>query len=172
MTVPSRLPILTAAGLIGGLAAAAARAEAPPAQTPAPPAPAQASPYATEKKHMLEEAFDSTIVSTYPDGRTAELWLKRDGTYEAEGRRHEHTFGVWQVNGYKLCLKQRRPFTAPFSYCTDVPKEGLDTPWTGKAFTGEPIHIRRVDGHYDPAIRQAGEGVESGRPEGEAKNGE
>ena len=27
-------------------------------------------------------AFGSTIVSTYPDGRQAELWLKRDGTYD------------------------------------------------------------------------------------------
>jgi hypothetical protein len=103
----------------------------------------------------LEMAFGSTIVSTYPDGRQAELWLKRDGTYEAEGRRHDRTGGVWALktekDGLKLCLKQRRPFSAPFSYCPDVPEGGLDRPWTGKAFTGENISIRLVHGMFDPA---------------------
>jgi hypothetical protein len=105
----------------------------------------------------LEKAFGSTIVSTYPDGRQAELWLKRDGTYEAEGRRHDRTSGVWQLkddkDGMKLCLKQRKPFAAPpfFSYCPQVPDSGLDKPWMGKAFTGERISIRLVRGVYDPA---------------------
>jgi hypothetical protein len=105
----------------------------------------------------LEMAFGSTIVSTYPDGRQAELWLKRDGTYEAEGRRHDRTGGTWQLktdrNGMKLCLKQQRPFAPPpfFSYCPEVPEGGLDKPWTGKAFTGEKISIKLVRGIYDPA---------------------
>jgi hypothetical protein len=105
----------------------------------------------------LEMAFGSTIVSTYPDGRQAELWLKRDGTYEAEGRRHDRTSGTWSIknerDGMKLCLKQRKPIAAPpfFSYCPEVPEGGLDKPWTGKAFTGERISIRLVRGVYDPA---------------------
>jgi hypothetical protein len=103
----------------------------------------------------LEKAFGSTIVSTYPDGRQAELWLKRDGTYEAEGRRHDRTGGVWTVktekDGPKLCLKQRRPFPAPFSYCPEVPEDGVEHPWTGRAFTGEKITIRLVHGMFDPA---------------------
>ena len=32
-------------------------------------------------------AFGNTIVSTYPDGRQAQLWLHPDGSYTAEGRR-------------------------------------------------------------------------------------
>ena len=105
----------------------------------------------------LEMAFGSTIVSTYPDGRQAELWLKRDGTYEAEGRRHDRTSGTWSIkndkDGMKLCLKQRKPFAPPpfFSYCPEVPEGGLDKPWAGKAFTGEKISIRLVRGIYDPA---------------------
>jgi hypothetical protein len=105
----------------------------------------------------LEAAFGSTIVSTYPDGRQAELWLKRDGTYEAEGRRHDRTGGTWQIktdkDGTKLCLKQQRPFAPPpfFSYCPIVPEGGIDKPWAGKAFTGEPISIHLVRGVFDPA---------------------
>lgn len=105
--------------------------------------------------HRLEQAFGSTIVSTYPDGRQAELWLKRDGSYTAEGRRHDRSSGTWRIkddkDGPKLCLKQHAPFPAPFSYCTGVPGGGLDRPWTGKAYTGEQIRIRLVKGIFDPA---------------------
>jgi hypothetical protein len=103
----------------------------------------------------LEEAFDSTIVSTYPDGREAELWLKRDGSYTAEGRRHDRSSGTWQIktdkNGQKLCLRQHAPFPAPFNFCTGVPEGGLDKPWAGKAPTGEATRIRLIRGVYDPA---------------------
>jgi hypothetical protein len=103
----------------------------------------------------LETAFGSTIVSTYPDGRQAELWLKRDGTYESEGRRHDRSSGVWQIKadgkeGHKLCMKQRSPIPAPFSFCTPCP-ERLDRPWTAKAYTGEQISVRLVHGVFDPA---------------------
>jgi len=104
----------------------------------------------------LEKAFGSTIVSTYPDGRQAELWLKRDGSYESEGRRHDRSDGVWQIKGddkqgRKLCMKQRHPFPAPFSFCTPVPEGGVDQPWTAKAFTGEQVSVRLVRGVFDPA---------------------
>lgn len=125
----------------------------------------------------LEMAFGSTIVSTYPDGRQAELWLKRDGTYEAEGRRHDRTSGTWSIkndkDGMKLCLKQRKPFAAPpfFSYCPEVPEGGLDKPWTGKAFTGEKISIRLVHGVYDPAKGGPDEHGENARASREGGNG-
>jgi hypothetical protein len=38
-------------------------------------------------------AFGNTIVSTYPDGRTAKAWLQSDGTYLGEGRRGGRTSG-------------------------------------------------------------------------------
>jgi hypothetical protein len=105
----------------------------------------------------LERAFGSTIVSTYPDGRQAELWLQRDGTYTAEGRRHDRSSGHWQIKGEQLCMKQSSPFPAPFSYCTGVPSGGLDEPWTGKAFTGEQIRIKLIKGldGRDPGARVA-----------------
>jgi len=137
----SILTLTLALPLAAGIAAPAARA-------------AEEAPAAVHDSR-LEMAFGSTIVSTYPDGRQAELWLKRDGTYEAEGRRHDRTSGTWAIKGdkegRKLCLKQHKPIPAPFSYCPEVPQGGLDRPWTGKAFTGEKISIRLVSGMYDPA---------------------
>jgi hypothetical protein len=87
----------------------------------------------------LSPAFEGTIVSTYPDGRTAKLWLAPDGTYTGEGRRKKPSSGRWTLKGEEICLKQVRPFPAPISYCTRLVKGS--TQWSGKAVTGEPIQI-------------------------------
>ncbi|MGH8276755.1 MAG: hypothetical protein ACRETH_08665 [Steroidobacteraceae bacterium] len=95
----------------------------------------------------VEEAFGNTIVSTYPDGRSAELWLSPDGSYAGQGRRHDPSSGHWKVTGAKLCLKQARPIPVPFSWCTPLPGNGLSAAWAGKAPTGETIRIALVRGH-------------------------
>ena len=96
-----------------------------------------------DKSAVLDKAFGSTIVSTYPDGRQGELWLKRDGSYTAAGRRKDPSKGHWDVNkDGKLCL---HPSSIPFSYCTAIPSS-FDKPWGGKAVTGEPISIKLVNG--------------------------
>jgi hypothetical protein len=94
----------------------------------------------------LTAAFGNTVVSTYPDGRTAMLWLKPNGTYNAVGRRRTPSSGVWTVRGNKVCLKQKKPRAVPFSYCTPVPEGGIGASWGGKAVTGEKIRIRLVAG--------------------------
>lgn len=104
------------------------------AATGAPAAPAK-----------LERAFGATVVSTYPDGRTALLWLKRDGAYSAKGRHRTPSSGTWTLKGDRICLKQIRPVRAPFSYCTRLPES--DSVWTAKAVTGEPIRVRIVRGN-------------------------
>jgi hypothetical protein len=112
----------------------------------------------------LEEAFGATIVSTYPDGRQAELWLKRDGAYLSEGRRHDRSSGTWQIKDDKLCLRQHAPFPAPFSFCTAVPSGSLDKPWQSKAFTGETITVRLVKGMHTGGggdLKQAGASAQS-----------
>lgn len=91
-------------------------------------------------------AFGNTIVSTYPDGRTAELWLQQDGGYSAEGRRGDRSSGHWTVKNDKLCLKQARPLPAPFSYCTQIPSGGINATWTAKAVTGEVLQVQLVRG--------------------------
>jgi hypothetical protein len=94
----------------------------------------------------LSPAFANTIVSTYPDGRKAKLWLNSDGTYRAQGRRGKPSSGKWTLKGEKICLKQKKPFAGPFSYCTAIKHGGVGTTWSGKAVTGEPISIQVVAG--------------------------
>jgi hypothetical protein len=91
-------------------------------------------------------AFGNTIVSTYPDGRQAQLWLHPDGTYAAEGRRLDRSSGRWKIKGEKVCLKQSKPHAFPFTYCAAMPPGGVGTSWSGKAVTGEAIRIKLVKG--------------------------
>ncbi|MEO8925990.1 MAG: hypothetical protein ABI306_02395 [Caulobacteraceae bacterium] len=95
----------------------------------------------------VSAAFGNTIVSTYPDGRTGELWLRPDGAYAGQGRKHDPSSGRWSVKGDKLCLRQSRPIPVPFNYCFPLPAGGFDTPWSGKAVTGEVTSIKLVHGH-------------------------
>ncbi|MGI8841639.1 MAG: hypothetical protein ACR2F8_12790 [Caulobacteraceae bacterium] len=90
----------------------------------------------------VSPAFGNTILSTYPDGRTAEIWLNPDGSYTGQGRRHDPSSGHWKVSGGKLCFKQSRPFPVPFSDCFPLPSGGIARPWAGKAPSGEATRIQ------------------------------
>lgn len=94
----------------------------------------------------IEAAFGNTVISTYPDGRTQLLWLNRDGTYTAKGRRRQDSSGRWTLKGDEVCLKQLKPFPAPFTYCTPVPPDAATSTWTSKAVNGQPIKLRVVKG--------------------------
>jgi hypothetical protein len=96
----------------------------------------------------IEKTFGATIVSTYPDGRKAELWLQRDGSYTARGRRGDGSSGHWSVKGGKLCLSQSRPIPSPFSYCTAIPDKPMGASWSAKAVTGEAIRVTVVKGRH------------------------
>ena len=87
----------------------------------------------------LEKAFQGTIVSTYPDGRKAELWMKPDGTFTSMGRRQDRHSGRWSVKGDKVCFKR-----GLFGYCTAVPTG--ESAFTTKAVTGETIQVRLEPG--------------------------
>jgi hypothetical protein len=113
---------------------------------------AATAPCLAAEASALHETFGNTIISTYPDGRKAELWLHPDGSYDAEGRRHERSAGHWKIKGEKLCLKQSHPFAFPLTYCTPLVQGGIGASWTGKAVTGEEIHIQLVRGVVDPAL--------------------
>ncbi len=91
----------------------------------------------------VARAFGNTVLSTYPDGRTALLWLKRDGTYTAKGRRRTPSSGSWSLKADKVCLKQAKPSAVPFRYCTALPS---GESWKAKAVTGEPITVKIVKG--------------------------
>ena len=113
--------MLTISTLIAGLTLASASASA---SASAPP--------------ELRKAFTSTIVSTYPDGRIAKLWMNPDGTYTSMGRRKDRNHGRWSVKGDKVCFKR-----GLFGYCTALPSENS---FTTKAVTGETIQVRLVPG--------------------------
>lgn len=91
----------------------------------------------------LARAFGNTVVSTYPDGRTALVWLRKDGTYSGETRRRTPTSGTWSLKAGKVCLKQSRPVAVPFSYCTELP---ATESWKARAVTGEPVTMKVVKG--------------------------
>lgn len=94
----------------------------------------------------IEAAFGNTVISTYPDGRTQALWLNRDGTYTAKGRRGTPSSGRWTLKGDEVCLKQLKPFPAPITYCTHVPANAASATWTSKAVNGQPIKLQVVKG--------------------------
>jgi len=104
-----------------------------------------------DPQSAIKAAFGNTIISTYPDGRTAELWLQPGGDYTAEGRRHDRSSGHWKLKGEKLCLKQSHPIPVPFTFCTPVAAARMGASWAGKAVSGEPIRIKLVRGKVDPA---------------------
>ncbi|HEY9219738.1 MAG TPA: hypothetical protein VIO94_16945 [Phenylobacterium sp.] len=101
---------------------------------------------ASASPELLEPAFSNTIVSTYPDGRQAKLWLNRDGSFRAQGRRGQPSSGQWALKGEQICLKQKKPFPAPMTYCTGVKTGGVGTSWGGRAVTGEAIKISVIAG--------------------------
>ncbi len=110
---------------------------------------------------QVDKAFGNTLVSTYPDGRTGELYLQRSGDYQARGRRGDPSSGHWKIKDDKLCLSQSSPLPSPFAFCTPVPSGGLDAAWSAKAVTGEAIRVKLVKGHFLGRARQPGD---SGKP--------
>jgi hypothetical protein len=94
---------------------------------------------ASDAPPVLDKAFEGTIVSTYPDGRKSELWMRKDHTFTSEGRRHDRHTGTWSVKGSKVCFRR-----GIFGYCTAVPTS--DSDFTMKAVTGETVRVRLVPG--------------------------
>ena len=102
---------------------------------------------AAKKPAALEKAFGGTIVSTYPDGRKAELWMNPSGTFTSMGRRHDRHSGRWTLKGDKVCFKR-----GLFGYCTVIPtSEGAA--FTTKAVTGETIQVRLVPGRQGESAK-------------------
>lgn len=89
----------------------------------------------------LQPAFNNTIVSVYPDGKSTRLWLHRDGTYDALRANGQRTWGTWQLKADKVCITQKRPFPVPLAFCTAIPpvKGGIGSSWMAKGLKGEPV---------------------------------
>lgn len=89
----------------------------------------------------LAPAFGNTLVSTYPDGRTAKTWLTEDGRYEGQGRRGGASSGVWRVRDGRVCLTQRRPIPFPRAFCTPIVRGDVGSRWTARAVTSETVQM-------------------------------
>ena len=99
----------------------------------------------------VQAAFGNTVQALYRDGKSQRIWMQPDGSWEAIGRRGKFSSGKWTLKGEKVCLKQTRPFPAPFSYCTTFPSDGgVGAQWTGKDMAGEPIRLVLVRGIERP----------------------
>jgi hypothetical protein len=99
----------------------------------------------------LSPVFGNTVKALYPDGKAQRLWFKADGTWEAVGRRGKWSAGKWSVKDDKICLKQSKPFPAPFKYCTAFPANGgPGVVWTSRDMYGEPIRLTVVKGIERP----------------------
>ena len=94
----------------------------------------------------MEAAFANTIVSTYLDGRSAKLWLDRDGRYRGEGPSGDASSGRWKAEGSRLCLTQARPVPVPLSYCTALVDVAVGSIWSTRSIFGEPLVVRLVSG--------------------------
>lgn len=106
---------------------------------------------AAPESHGVTVAFGNTVKAQYADGKFQRLWFKADGSWEAVGRKGKWSAGKWSMKDQKVCLKQSRPFPAPFRYCTTFPATGgLGVVWTSRDWEGEPIKLTVVKGIERP----------------------
>ncbi|HEV2533367.1 hypothetical protein [Phenylobacterium sp.] len=92
-------------------------------------------------------AFGNTVLSVYPDGRTQKVWLHPDGLWDGLSRNNQALSGKWTMKADKVCLRQTRPPTLPFSYCTGFPEDPhVGVTWTSKDMVGTPIRLTVVKG--------------------------
>jgi hypothetical protein len=104
-----------------------------------------------DTRASVARAFGNTLVSTYPDGRTGEIWLKADGTYTGLGRKKtDPSSGHWKIKGDSICLSQSKPFVFGYTVCIKVPESGLESGFQNKAVTGEMTTVTLVHGHVTP----------------------
>lgn len=99
----------------------------------------------------LTAVFGNTVKALYADGKAQRLWFKPDGTWEAVGRRGKWSAGKWSVREDRVCLKQSKPFAAPFRYCTELPPSSAPgVVWTSRDMYGETIRLTLVKGIERP----------------------
>ncbi|HXA37391.1 MAG TPA: hypothetical protein VNW53_00185 [Phenylobacterium sp.] len=103
----------------------------------------------------IAAAFGNTVTTTYPDGRSQQIWLQPGGLWTGLGRTHAPFAGTWDLKGQKICLKQKKPPTLGLSYCAPFPANArVGDGWPSKDFFGTPIQVRLVAGQGD-RVRQA-----------------
>lgn len=110
-------------------------------------------------------AFGNTVMSIYPDGKSQKIWLHPDGLWDGLSRKNEPLQGKWALKGEKVCLRQTKPPTLPFSYCTPFPTDAhVGVTWTSKDFVGTPIRLTVLKGMAEARSQTAQAPAPTARP--------
>jgi hypothetical protein len=89
---------------------------------------------------VIAPAFGNTVVSTYPDGRSQRIWLHPDGSWDGKSRSGVVLAGHWRLSNGRVCLRQSKPPTLPFSYCAAFPEHAEPgAQWPSHDVLGHPI---------------------------------
>ena len=102
---------------------------------------------------VINEAFGNTIVFTYADGLTTELWLSPDGRFLVQSQHNHHYHGRWKLSGLQLCLKGSGIESLVPAKCYQIPPPPLglrDPAWTQQMPVGGSAQVKLVDGHFVP----------------------
>ncbi len=88
----------------------------------------------------MDDAFENTVVSRYPDGGWVRHWFNRDGTYSAsfsDGRRLSAT---WRVEGQRVCLNGIRPAVMMISrFCSPLIEASVGQSWVSRDPLGRRV---------------------------------
>lgn len=93
--------------------------------------PALADPMAT--------AYGNTVVITYGDGTTVNLYVNEDGTYTGSSPAGESA-GTWAISGSQTCFTQASPEPTPPS-CSKTVSKNVGDSWQSTGQGGAPVTV-------------------------------
>ncbi len=87
----------------------------------------------------MASAYGNTVVITYGDGTTVNLYVNEDGTYTGSSPMGESA-GTWAISGGQTCFTQSSPEATPASCSKTVSKNVGDT-WTSTGQGGAAVTV-------------------------------
>ena len=93
--------------------------------------PALADPMAT--------AYGNTVVITYGDGTTVNLYVNEDGTYTGS-RPMGESAGTWAISVSQTCFTQSSPEPTPDS-CSKTVSKNVGESWQSTGQGGAPVTV-------------------------------
>ncbi len=88
----------------------------------------------------MNDAFNNTVISRYPDGGWVKHWFNRDGTYSAEFSDGRRIRATWRVEGERVCLNGIRPSLMMISrFCSPLIEADLGDTWPSRDPLGRRV---------------------------------
>ena len=95
----------------------------------------------------MNDVFNNTVLSRYPDGGWVKHWFNRDGAYSAEFSDGRRITATWRVEGDKVCLNGIRPaFMMISRFCSPMIEASLGQSWSSRDPLGRRVHNVLVEG--------------------------